>query len=164
VTPKSLVTGMAAVALVAAAAGGVTSIASSVSPAAPVVTPVVWDVPMPQAPAPELQAPLTQTLNGLVAPGSYSYKQAYIQGGLGRIETRVADRKYADAAAKGYFPVTFAVADIDSDGTAVTANVTATTALGTTASQPITFVPGPSPSGYQISKESALAIMSSMGG
>jgi hypothetical protein len=57
VTLKTLVTGMAAVAVVGGAAAGVTSIASPALSPAPAVQPVVWDVPMPQAPAPDLQAP-----------------------------------------------------------------------------------------------------------
>lgn len=160
---KTLVTGMAAAAVVAAAAGGVTSIASSTLASAPSVTPVVWDVPLPQAPAPDLQAPLTQTLNGLAGPGSFSSKGTYIQGGLGRVESRLADRKYQDAAAKGYFPLTFTVVDIDQNGPVVTANVTATAATGGTATQPVVFVTGPSPTGYQITKESALSVMSAVG-
>lgn len=162
VTLKSLVTGVAATALVAAAAGGVTSVASSVSMAAPAVSPVVFGAPLPQSPAPDLQAPLTETLSGLVAPGSFSYKATYIQGGLGRVETRLADRKYADAAAKGYFPLAFNVVDIDANGPIVTANVTATAATGATATQPVTFVQGPSPTGYQITKESALSVLSAV--
>lgn len=162
-TLKTLVTGMTAAVVVAAAAGGVTSIASSASSAAPAITPVVWDLPMPQAPAPDLQAPLVQTLNGLVGPGSFSSKESYIEGGLGRVETRLADTKYRDAAAKGYFPLNFAIANIDQNGAIATAFVTATAANGATASQPVTFVNGPSPTGWQLSKQSALALLSSVG-
>ncbi|MET0455854.1 MAG: hypothetical protein ABW137_28775, partial [Mycobacterium sp.] len=91
-----------------------TSIASGAPSQAPLVQPVVWDIPMPEAPAPELSAPLVQTLNGLAGPGSYSgAKGTYIQGGLGRIESRLADGKYRDAQAKGYFPLVFAIDNID---------------------------------------------------
>ena len=68
-TLKSLVTGVAAAALVGGAAAGVTSIASGTISAAPAVQPVVFDIPMPQQPAPDLQAPLLQTLQALGAPG-----------------------------------------------------------------------------------------------
>jgi len=168
VTLKTLVTGFvtaaAGAAVVAAAAGGVTSIAASGPSAAPAVQPVVWDIPLPQAPAPELQTPLAQTLSGLAGGGSFSGpKGTYIQGGLGRIESRLADGKYKDAAAKGYFPLSFAIADIDQNGPVVTANVTATAQTGATASQPVTFVQGPSPSGWQLSKDSALSLLSSVG-
>ena len=78
------VTSAAAAGLVTAAATGVSSVTAS---SAPAITPVVWDIPMPQAPAPELQAPLTQTLSVLAGPGSFSGKATYIQGGIGRIES-----------------------------------------------------------------------------
>lgn len=166
-TAKSLVTGIVTAAagavVVAAAAGGVTQIASGVPSQAPAVQPVVWEIPMPQAPAPELQAPLVQTLTGLAGPGSYTgAKGSYIQGGLGKIESRLADRKYSDAQAKGYFPLTFGVDNIDVNGPVATAFVTATAQTGATASQPVTFVAGPSPSGWQLSKESAMALLSSV--
>jgi hypothetical protein len=167
---KTLVTGVAAAAVVAAAAGGVTSIASSSSSGAPSTTaaiqPVVMGIPMPQAPAPDLQAPLMQTLNGLAGGGSFSgAKGTYIEGGLGRIEGIAADREYSKAAAKGYFPLSFVVADIDSDiasgGGSATANVTATANTGASKTEPVLFVAGPSPTGWQISKQSALALLSS---
>lgn len=161
---KGFATGAAAAAVVAAAAGGVTSIAASAPSQAPAIQHVVWDIPMPQAPAPDLQAPLVQTLNGLAGGGSYAGpKGTYIQGGLGRIESRLADGKYKDAAAKGYFPLNFVVTDIDLNGAVATANVTATAQTGVSASQPVTFIQGPSPSGWQISKDSALTLLSAVG-
>jgi hypothetical protein len=159
VTLKSLVTGIAAVAVVGGAAAGVTSIASpAVSP--PAVQPVVWDIPMPQAPAPDLQAPLLQTLQALAGGGSFSGKAPFIQGGIGRIEGIAADRAYNRAAAEGKFPLTFSIVNIDSDGGLATADVTATSALGTSATQNVQFVAGPSPTGWQISKASALNLLS----
>ncbi|MDT5070013.1 MAG: hypothetical protein QOK02_6168 [Mycobacterium sp.] len=160
---KTLVTGMAAAAVVAAAAGGVTSIAASGSAAAPAIQPVVWDVPFPQAPAPELQTPLLATLQALGTTGPSSAKSPYIEGGIGRIEGRVADGKIREAAAEGKFPLTFAIANIDQEDGFVSADVTATAANGGTASQSIQFVPGPSPTGWQMSKQSLLALMSSVG-
>ena len=82
---------------------------------------------------------------------------------LTSVVATLADRKYQDAAAKGYFPVTFTVVDIDQNGPVVTANVTAAANTGGTATQPVVFVSGPSPTGYQITKESALAVMSAVG-
>ena len=165
---KTLVTGVAAVAVVAAAAGGVTSVASSLgsgaSSSTAAIQPVVVGIPLPQAPAPDLQAPLLQTLTGLAGGGSFSgAKGTYIEGGLGRIEGIAADREYNKAAAKGYFPLSFVVADVDSDGTIATANVTATANTGASKTEPVTFVAGPSPTGWQISKQSALALLSSNG-
>jgi len=163
VTLKSLVTGVAAAALVGGAAAGVTSIASPTVPQAPAVQPVVWDIPMPQAPAPDLQAPLLQTLQALGAPGLSASKAPYIQGGIGRIEGRVADTKLREAQADGKFPLSFTLANIDQNGDFVTADVTATAATGGAATQNIQFVPGPSPTGWQMSKQSLMALMSAVG-
>jgi hypothetical protein len=163
VTLKTLVTGVAGAALVAAAAAGVTSVASPAVSSAPAVQPVVWDIPMPQAPAPELQSPLLQTLQVLAGGGSFSGKAPYIQGGIGRIESIAADRAYSKAAAEGKFPLTFNIANIDQEGGVANADVTATSALGTTATQTVQFVAGPSPSGWQISKQSAMSLLSAAG-
>jgi hypothetical protein len=163
VTLKSLVTGMAAAAVVAGAAAGVTSIAAPAESSAPAVQPVVWSIPLPQQPAPDLQGPLLGTLNALAGGGSFSGpKAAYIQGGVGRIEGITADRAYSNAAQKGQLPLTFAVNNIVVNGPIATADVTATAATGSTATQNIQFVAGPSPTGWQISKASALALLSSI--
>jgi hypothetical protein len=160
VTLKTLVTGVAAVAVVGGAAAGVTSIASPVVSSSPAVQPVVWQIPLPQAPAPDLQTPLLQTLQALAGGGSFAGKAPYIQGGIGRIESIAADRAYNKAAAEGKFPLTFNIVNIDSDGVLANADVTATSALGTSATQNVQFVAGPSPTGWQISKASALNLLS----
>ena len=162
-TLKTLVTGVAAAALVGGAAAGVTSIASPAVSPAPAVQPVVWDIPMPQAPAPDLQAPLVQTLQALARGGSFAGKAPFIQGGIGRIESIAADRAYNRAAAEGKFPLTFAIANIDQEGGVATADVTATSALGASATQNVQFVAGPSPTGWQISKASAMNLLSAAG-
>jgi len=171
VTLKSLVTGVAAAALVAGAAAGVTSIASpsvpdSATPSAVSVTPVAWEIPMPQAPAPELEGALLQVLNVLAGPGTFGpkgNKAAYIQGGTGRIEGITADRAYNNAVQEGKFPLSFTITNINQEGGLVTADVTATSATGGTATQTIQFVAGPSPTGWQISKASALSLLSAVG-
>ena len=163
-TLKTLVTGVAAAALVAGTAAGVTSVASTAVSPAPAVQPVVWDIPMPQAPAPELEGPLLQTLQALGGPGLSASKAPYIQGGIGRIEGRVADSKLREAQADGKFPLSFTLKNIDQNGPgAVTADVTATAATGGVASQNIQFVGGPSPTGWQMSKQSLMALMSAVG-
>ena len=53
--------------------------------------------------------------------------------------------------------------DIDLNGPVATANVTAAAPSGVVATQPLTFITGPSPTGWQLSKQSALALMSSVG-
>lgn len=161
VTLKHLATGMAAAAIVGGVAAGVTSVAFSTPMTSPAVQPVVFGAPLPQAPAPELQSALVATLDGLQSGGSFSgSKASYIQGGLGRIEGITADRAFSNASAKGYFPLSFTVADIDQEGPTATANVTATAATGASASQSIQFIAGPSPTGWQLTKSSALALMS----
>jgi hypothetical protein len=157
VTPKYLVTGLAAAALVGGAAAGVTSIASGTISASPAVQPVVWDIPLPAAPAPDLVGPLTQTVNTLGSGGSFAGKSAYIQG-LGRFTGKGVELKYNDAVAKGYLPLTATVADPDLNGNLATANVTATLSTGEVRSMPLTFVPGPSPTGWQLSSQSLFAL------
>ena len=164
-TLKSLVTGVAAAAVVGGAAAGVTSIASPINSAAPAVQPVVWDIPMPQqGGAGAVETQLVATLNGLAGGGSFrGAKEAYIEGGIGRIEGITADRAYSNAAAKGLFPLSFTVAPVP-DGPTATTNVTATAANGVSATQLVTFVRSPiSPTGWQISKGSAMALLSSVG-
>lgn len=161
-TLKALVTGVAAAAVVAAGAAGVTSIASN-TVASPAVAPVVFGVPVPQVPAPDLAGPLTQTLQALAGPGSFRGKAPFIQGGIGKIEAVGADRAYQNAAAQGKFPLSFSVANVDQNGGVATADVTATAATGGVATQNIVFVAGPSPSGWQVSRSSALALLSAVG-
>ena len=164
---KTLVTGFitaaAAAAVVGGAAAGVTSIASSGMSATPAIQPVVFGAPLPATPAPELASPLVQTLQALASGGSFSGKAPYIQGGIGRIESIAADRAYSKAAAEGKFPLTFDIANIEDQGGVAYADVTAISALGGTATQNIQFVAGPSPTGWQISKGSALNLLSSVG-
>ncbi|BBY83315.1 hypothetical protein H7I53_24880 [Mycolicibacterium pulveris] len=163
-TLKTLVTGVAAAAVVGGAAAGVTSVASTVNSAAPAVQPVVWDIPLPQAPAPELEGPLLTTLNALAGGGSFGgAKEAYIQGGIGRIEALTADRAFNNAAERGVFPLSFTLSGIEQNGPSATANVTAAAANGSVATQNVLFVAGPSPTGWQISKASALALLSAAG-
>lgn len=165
-TLKSLVTsltaGAAAAAFVGAAAAGVTSIAAGAGIAA--AQPAAFGAPLPAAPAPELQGALVSTLSALAGPGSFAGgKGSFIEGGLGRIESRVADSSYNNAAAKGYFPLNFAIANIDQNGPVATASVTATAQNGAAATQNVVFVAGPSPTGWQISKQSAMALLSAVG-
>jgi len=167
VASKTLVTGFitaaAAAAVVGGAAAGVTSIASSGMSTAPAIQPVVFDAPLPATPAPDLATPLVQTLQALSNGGSFSGKASYIQGGIGRIESIAADRAFSKAAAEGKFPLTFDIANIDDQGGVAFADVTATSATGGTATQNIQFVAGPSPTGWQISKGSAMALLSNVG-
>ena len=165
-TLKSLVTGVAAAALVGGAAAGVISIASGTISAAPTVQPVVFDIPLPQAPAPDLQDALLTTLATLAGPGSFGpngNKTAFIQGGTGRFEGITADKAYNDAAAEGKFPLSFRVEAIDQVGNTATANVTATAATGTSRTENVQFVQDPGTGNWQLAKGSALSLLSSVG-
>jgi len=174
VTLKTLITGFvtstAVAAVVGGAAAGVTLIASPAvphsAPATVAVQPVVWGIPLPQDAAPQLEPALLQTLYGLAGPGSFAPgggKAGYIEGRIGRVEAITADRAYNNAAAKGYFPLNFVVSDIDETNGIATATVTATAANGASATQSIQFVAGPSPSGWQLSQGSALALLTAAG-
>ncbi|WP_123025800.1 hypothetical protein [Mycolicibacterium stellerae] len=154
---KTLVTGVAAAAVVGGAAAGVTSVASGTITASPAVAPVVWDIPMPATPAPDLIGPLTQTVNTLGSGGSFAGKSSYIQG-LGRFTGKGVEVKYNDAVAKGYLPLTATVDEPDLNGNLATANVTATLSTGEVRSMPLTFVQGPSPTGWQLSSQSLFAL------
>ena len=55
------------------------------------------------------------------------------------------------------------IADIDQNGPVATAFVTAASPAGQVASQPLTFIAGPSPTGWQLSKSSAMALISAVG-
>jgi hypothetical protein len=163
VTLKALVSGAAAAVAIAGAAAGVTSIASSDVMNTPRVAPVVWDIPLPEQPPTDVEGPLLATLQALGAPGLSASKAAYIQGGIGRIEGRVADSKLREAQAEGKFPLSFSLKNVQPSGAGFTADVTATAANGGVASQNIAFVPGPSPTGWQMSKQSLMALMSAVG-
>jgi hypothetical protein len=163
VTLKALVSGAAAAVAIAGAAAGVTTISSSDVMNTPRVAPVVWDIPMPEQPPTDVEGPLLATLQALGAPGLSASKAAYIQGGIGRIEGRVADSKLREAQAEGKFPLSFSLVNVQPSGAGFTADVTATAANGGVASQNIAFVPGPSPTGWQMSKQSLMALMSAVG-
>jgi hypothetical protein len=163
-TLKGLVTGVAAAAVVGGAAAGVTSIALPELSPATAVRPVVFGAPLSPAPdAPDLSGPLTDTLDGAVAPGTYTGDRgSFIEGGLGRL-AGTADRQYNAFVAEGVFPVSFLVTDIVHSGPVVTSNVTLTTATGQTASAPVSFVKGPSRTGWQIKTSSVMDLLSRLG-
>lgn len=158
---NSFAAGAAAVALVAAAAASMPTPATPPATTLP-VAPVVRQIPLPLAPEASYQE-LIDTLNGLAAPGTFAgAKGSYVQGGIGRIQAISADSAYNNAVAKGMLPMSFSIADIDQKEDTVTADVTATAADGHSTTAAVTFVSGPSPSGWQLSKASALALLSAM--
>ncbi len=74
------------------------------------------------------------------------------------METRLADTKYRDAAAKGYFPLNFVIANVDQNGPVATAFVTATAANGATAVWLTSGVPSP-PIDSATSRAEALSLI-----
>jgi len=159
VTVKSLATAAAAVAAIGAAAAGVTSI-SSVTPAAPQVQPVVFGAPMPLDPAADVPTPdqLINVLNGLQNPSvPFASKGYLVEGGVGGVEGRIADRKLQQAAAHGSLPLTFQVANIAPAGPgAASADITASGPTLAPTTQNITFV---NQGSWKLSRASAMTLV-----
>ena len=157
---KSLTIGVAAVSLVGAAAAGVTSIASAPTTPSPAITPVVFGAPLPLDPATDqLTGEFTGILNQLQNPGVKFKEKAYlVEGGLGPIESRTADRLLNNASQQGKLPLAFSLTPpvVSADGATATTTVTATSPAGTPASQLVTFI---NSNGWKLSKSSATAII-----
>jgi hypothetical protein len=156
---KSLATGLAAVAAIGAAAAGVTSIAS-VAPPASRVQPVVFGAPLPLDPAADVPTPdqLISVLNGLQNPNvPFASKSNLVEGGVGGVEGRIADRKLQKAAQNGSLPLTFTVANIAPAGPgAASADITASGPNLAPTTQNITFV---NQGGWKLSRSSAMSLL-----
>ena len=156
---KSLATGVAAVAAIGAAAAGVT-FAASVAGSAPQVQPVVFGAPLPQDPASDVPSPgeLITVLNGLQNPGvPFASKSYLVEGGVGGVEGRIADRELQKAAQKGSLPLSFNVANIAPAGPgAASADVTASGPTLAPTTQSITFV---NQGGWKLSRGSAMSLV-----
>jgi hypothetical protein len=159
VSLKSVTTGVAAAALVGAAAVGVTSIAS-VPTVSPAITPVVFGAPLPLDNDPDLAGQLTGVLNQLANGATITENAGLIQGGVGILEGRTANRLLAQAHQNGDFPLNLAVTNVSPpapDGS-VTGTVNVSGPKTPPTSQQMTFMPG-GPSGWQVSKSSAMSVM-----
>jgi hypothetical protein len=160
VSLKSLSTGVAAATLVGAAAIGVTAIASVPTTVSPAITPVVFAAPLPLDNDGDLAGQLTGVLNQLANGSTITENAGLIQGGVGILEGRTANRLLAQARQNGDFPLNLGVTNVSPpapDGS-VTAMVNASGPKTPPTSQQMTFVPG-GPSGWQVAKSSALALM-----
>lgn len=159
-TVKSLATGVAAVAAIGAAAAGVTCIAS-VTSATRQIQPVVFGAPL--APAADVPSPdqLITVLNGLQNPGiPFASKSFLVEGGVGGVEGRIADRKLQKAAANGSLPLTFNIANITPAGPgAASADVTASGPHMAPTVQNITFV---NQGSWKLSRGSAMTLLQAM--
>jgi hypothetical protein len=160
VSLKSLTTGVAAATLVGAAATGVTSIASAPTTASPSVAPVVFGVPMPMDSDPALAGQLAGILNQIANGATITENSSLIEGGVGILEGRTANRLLASARQKGQLPLDISVTSVSppaADGSVVaTVNASGPGMAPTT--RPVTFVPG-GPQGWMVQKSSAMSLM-----
>jgi hypothetical protein len=127
----------------------------------PAIMPVVFGVPMPADTDASLTGEFTGILNQLANTGKVSDKSYLIEGGLGMLEGRAADRALKNAAAQGYLPLSFNLTPPDVEGNTATTNVTASGPHTAPVTQPVTFV---NQNGWKLSRSSAMAIMSAAGG
>ena len=99
-------------------------------------------------------------LNGLANPNvPFGSKSGLVEGGVGIVEGRTADRLVDNAVEDGYFPLSFSVANIVPAGpSAATATVTASGPQLAPTTQTVTFV---NEGGrWKLSDESGLALLS----
>ena len=109
---KSITTGVAAAALVGAAAVGVTSIAAVPTSVSPAITPVVFGAPLPLDNDPDLAGQLTGLLNQLANAPTITENAGLIQGGVGIFEGRTANRLLTQAHQNGDFPLNLTVTNV----------------------------------------------------
>ena len=160
-TVKSLATGIAAVAEIGAAAAGVTCIAS-VTGASPQIQPVVFGVPLPQAPGVDLPTPdqLVSVLNTLQDPSvSFASKGNLVEGGI-PVPVGIADHELQKAASAGSLPLTFNISNIVPAGPgAATATITASGPRLAPTPEYLTFV---DQGGWKLSHDSAMTLISAV--
>jgi hypothetical protein len=93
------------------------------------VQPVGFGAPLPLDPAADVPTPdqLISVLNGLQNPGvPFASNRSLVEGGVGGVEGRIADRKLQKAAQNGSLPLSFTVANIAPAGPgAASADITA---------------------------------------
>ena len=154
---KSLTTGVAAATLVGAAAVGVTSVASVPTTVSPAITPVVFGAPLPLDSDPALTGEFTGILNQLANTGTISDKGYLVEGGIGILEGRTADRLLRNAAQKGDLPLSFNLTPPAVNGNTATTTVTVTGPSTAPVSQPVTFVNNGG--NWLLSKSSATSLL-----
>ena len=139
-TLKTLVTGVAAAAVMGGAAMGVTSIAS---PAIAVADECAVDA-----------GTLQGVLDTLVAPGvpfSSAGKSSLVEGGVGVLKGRLADGALKNAYAEGTLPTAISV-----EPPICTGNIATTTVSASGKSMPITFV---NEGNWKVSSASASTVL-----
>ena len=162
-TLKLLATGVAAVATIGAAAAGLTSLAPVDRNVAQAEL-MVFGAPLPLDPAP-LPGPdqLIGVLNGLQDTSvPFANKSNLIQGGVGGVESRVADRKLQKAAQNGQLPLSFNIANIQPAGAGtVLADVTASGPQLAPTTRNLSFI---NDDGWKLSRSSAMTLLQSVSG
>ena len=157
---KYLTTGLAAAAFVGAAALGVTSIASGPATFSTAVIPVVFGAAPPLDPAADVPTSdeLIAVLNGLADPSvPFRSKGNLIEGGVGIVEGRAADRLMANASQQGYLPLSFQVSNIQPAGPgAASASVIASGPNLAPKTANVVFV---DEGGWKISRTSATSLL-----
>jgi hypothetical protein len=124
---------------------------------------VVFGVPLPLDATPTADQ-LTAVLTSLADPSvSFHNKGNLVEGGVGFIEGRTADRLLASASQKGDLPLAFQVsnvAPVGSDPGSVTATVVASGPQLAPTTQTVTFV-NHDGSGWKLSRGSATSLLQS---
>jgi hypothetical protein len=163
VTLKLLAAGVAALATISAAAAGMTSLAP-VDQTVPQPGLMVFGAPLPLDPAPlPGSGELVGVLNGLQDPSvPFASKSNLIQGGVGGVESRVADRKLQKAAQNGQLPLSFNIANIQPAGAGtVSADVTASGPQLAPSTRNLSFI---NEDGWKLSRSSAMTLLQSFSG
>jgi hypothetical protein len=125
---------------------------------------MVFGAPLPLQP--QAVVPTTDQLMSLLTSIAdpnipFRSKSGLVEGGVGFIEGKTADRLMANAAAQGKLPLTFGVANIAPSGdNAATADVTVTGPGGSPTTQNVLFV---DQGGWKLSRGSALSVLSQAG-
>jgi hypothetical protein len=157
VSLKSLTTGVAAAAMIGAAALGVTSLAPAQEVASTPVAPMVFGIPLPMDQHDSLAAEFTGILNRLADPTvKFSNKSNLVEGGLGIIEGKTADRLLKNASQEGYLPLQFAPSAPVVTGSAATTNVVITGPRLAPTTQALTFI---NDGTWKLSKASATSLL-----
>lgn len=159
-TVKSLAAGMAGLAALGAITAGTIFAAISASPVAAQVQNLAFDAPLPLEPATDLPTAdqLTGVLTSLADPNvPFANKTGLIEGGLGPVQSAMADRALQKAANKGELPLSFSVANIAPAGAdAATADTTVSGPKLPARTMNLTFV---DQGGWELSQSSATQLL-----
>jgi hypothetical protein len=160
VSLKSLTNGVVAAAMVGAAVVGVTSVASAAPAANSAVAPAGFGAPLPLDPPADVPSAdqLTGILSGLADPSvPFRSKSGLVEGGVGFIEGKTADRLLATAGSKGDLPLSFQVSNITPAGPGeATATVVASGPQMAPTTQTVTFV---DQGGWKLARASATTLL-----